>query len=63
MPAHEGGRHKNLRCLFANIASPERFQGLDLFLKKEFKTKEKGKSVTKESMDLGVRIAWFKNVR
>lgn len=47
LPACEGGKHKNIRCLFANITSSERFQGLGYFLRKALKTKEKGKSVTK----------------
>lgn len=39
------------------------FKAWVYFLRKGFKTKEKGKSVTKEPMNLGVRIAWFKKTR
>lgn len=43
LPAREGGKHKNIRCLFANIISSERFQGLGLFLKESVETKRRGK--------------------
>lgn len=38
---------KNLRCHFANIASPERFQGLGLFLKERVQNKREGENCDK----------------
>lgn len=47
MPVHEGGKYKDLRCLFANITSPERFQGLGLFLKERVQNKREGEKCDK----------------
>lgn len=61
LPAHEGGKYKNL--FLQTSLHLKGFKAWVYFLRKELKTKEKGKSVTKESMNLGVRIAWFKKIR
>lgn len=49
LPACEGGKHKNIRCLFVNITSSERFQGLGLFLKESIENKREGEKCDKRN--------------
>lgn len=49
LPAREGEKHKNIRCLFAKITSSERFQGLGLFLKESVENKREGEKCDKRN--------------
>lgn len=49
LPVREGGKHKNIRCLSANITSSERFQGLGLFLKESVENKREGEKSYKRN--------------